>query len=129
MNKFQDEINNIKLEDYINKFDTFEKCIVYNFKLGNGGIGDNIKFFMHALNYCIKYNIKLYYLKNNIPIEKYLKLKYNKMYITENELFNLSAPPKYPFLELGNNQEKDTIFKAKYLLYNNCRYILRKFRK
>jgi hypothetical protein len=71
------------MEDYLNKYDSFSKIIVYDFNLGDGGIGDCIKFFMHTLNLCMKYNIKLYYLINNTLLEKYLKLKYNKMYIEQ----------------------------------------------
>ena len=76
------------MEDYINKYDSFKKIIVYDFKLGDGGIGDCIKFFMHTLNLCMKYNIKLYYLINNNVLETYLKLKYDKMYITESNIGN-----------------------------------------
>jgi hypothetical protein len=74
------------MEEYINKYDSFEKKIVYDFKLGDGGIGDCIKYFMFILSICIKHNIKLYYKKNNILIEKYLILKHKKMYINENDI-------------------------------------------
>lgn len=70
------------MEEYINKYDTLEKKIVYDFHLGSGGIGDLTKYFMYLLNICIEHNIKLYYLVSNITVEKYLKLKYEKMYIT-----------------------------------------------
>jgi hypothetical protein len=76
------------MEIYYNNYDKLNKYIVYNFGLGCGGIGDLIKFFIHLLNLCIKYNIKIYYLVNNIIIEKYLKLKYEKMYITREEILN-----------------------------------------
>lgn len=69
-------------------YDSLDKMIVYDFKLGYGGIGDCIKFFMYLLNLCIKYNVKLHYLINNIPLEKYLKLKYEKMYIKEEDIQN-----------------------------------------
>ena len=69
------------LEKYIYNFDNFEKKLVYDFKVGNGGIGDCIKCFVYLLQLCIKLNIRFYYLVNDIPIEKYLKLKYAKMYI------------------------------------------------
>lgn len=69
------------MENYINNYDTFDKIVVYDFQLCRGGIADCIKYFSYALHLCMKHNIKLYYLKNNIPIEKYLKLKYDKMYI------------------------------------------------
>jgi hypothetical protein len=74
------------MEEYIDKYDSFKKKIVYDFQLGAGGIGDCIKYFMYILNICIKNNIRLYYKKNNILIEKYLLLKYNKMYINRNDI-------------------------------------------
>lgn len=74
------------MEDYINQYDSFTKIIVYDFKQGDGGIGDCIKFFMHTLNLCMKYNIKLYYLINNNLLEKYLTLKYEKMYIDSSNI-------------------------------------------
>jgi hypothetical protein len=69
------------MEEYINKYDSFEKKIVYDFPLTYGGIGDCIKYFMFILGKCMEKNIGLYYKKNNILIEKYLRLKYKKMYI------------------------------------------------
>ena len=71
------------METYINNFNSFEKKIVYDFKLGNGGIGDALKFFMHILNGCIVNNERLYYKKNNLIIEKYIILKYPLMYIDQ----------------------------------------------
>ena len=69
------------MESYIDKYDSFDKKMIYIFKLGDGGIGDCIKFFMFVLESCMKNNIRLYYNKNNLEIEKYIKLKYDKMYI------------------------------------------------
>lgn len=74
------------MDDYLHNYDSFTKIIVYDFKKGQGGIGDCIKFFMHILNLCIKNNIKLYYLINDNLLEKYLKLKYDKMYITKTNI-------------------------------------------
>jgi len=71
------------MQYYINNFNSFEKKIVYDFKLGNGGIGDSLKFFMYILDNCIKNNERLYYKKNNLLIEKYIKLKYPFMYINQ----------------------------------------------
>ena len=78
------------MDGYMKNFDSFEKIIVYNFELGAGGIGDCIKFFIFTLNFCIKYNYKLYYQINNILLEKYLILKYVKMYITKDDVKNIS---------------------------------------
>lgn len=68
------------------RYDIYEKRIVYKFDIGDGGIGDCIKFFLYLLNICIKYHIKLYYLVSDIYLEKYLRLKYDKMYIRKEEI-------------------------------------------
>ena len=70
------------MEEYMKNYDHFSKKIVYKFILGYGGIGDCIKYFIHALNLCMKYKIRLSYLISNIPLEKYLRLKYDKMYVS-----------------------------------------------
>lgn len=64
------------------------KNIVYVFNVGDGGIGDAVKFFMYALMLCMKHNIQLYYLKQDIPLESYLLLKYPSMYINREQLTN-----------------------------------------
>ena len=69
-------------------YDSLTKYVVYDFQLSYGGIGDCIKFFMFVLNICMKNNIKLYYLVNNLLIERYLRLRYEKMYITNSEISN-----------------------------------------
>jgi hypothetical protein len=78
------------MENYINSYESFKESIVYDFNIfTDGGIGDCIKFFMTILNFCMANNIRLYYKKNNIIIEKYIKLKYDKMYITEDMLHQI----------------------------------------
>jgi hypothetical protein len=71
------------MDSYIDNYDTFNKIIIYNFENGCGGIGDCIKYFMFVLKSCMESNIRLYYKKNNIILEKYIKLKHDKMYIDE----------------------------------------------
>lgn len=78
------------MDEYINKFHSFQQIYVYDFKIGDGGTGDCIKFFMYILEICIANNIRLYYKKNNIELEKYIKLKYNMMYIDEDTLKTLN---------------------------------------
>ena len=51
------------MERYISNIENFKKKYVYDFKLGDGGISDCIKFFMFVLESCIKNNIRLYYKK------------------------------------------------------------------
>ena len=73
---------------YVKSYSNLNKKIVYNFSLVSGGIGDLTKFFMYLLTLCIRNDIKLFYLINDASIEKYLKLKYNEMYITEETIHN-----------------------------------------
>ena len=68
------------MENYIKNYNTYDKTVVYNFQVGDGGIGDCIKFFMFILEDCMKNEKRLYYKKNNIALEKYIKLKHD-MYI------------------------------------------------
>ena len=77
------------IQTYMKNFQTFDKAIVYDFKLGDGGIGDYVKFFMIILTYCMDNNFRFYHKVNNIEIEKYLKLKYDALNITENEISKL----------------------------------------
>ena len=79
------------MDSYISNYDSFTKKMVYDFKLGDGGIGDCIKFFMFVLVSCIKNNTRLYYKKNNIEIENYIGLKYDKMYIDEDKIKQLDC--------------------------------------
>ena len=79
------------MDNYMDNYDSYNKKIVYNFVLGDGGISDCIKFFMFVLESCIKNNTQLYYKINNIQIEKYIKLKYDKMYIDENTIKQLDC--------------------------------------
>jgi hypothetical protein len=74
------------MDDYLANYKSYTKCIVYNFKLGNGGIGDCCKFFMYLLCMCVTNKYKICYLVNNIPIEKYRLLKHSQFYITSDEL-------------------------------------------
>jgi hypothetical protein len=76
------------MENYINNYDSYNEIIVYDFNICNGGIGDCIKFFMYILDSCIRNNIKLYYKKNNIELENYIKLKYKIMYINNSEILD-----------------------------------------
>ena len=84
------------MESYISRYDQFDNVIVYDFNLGDGGIGDCIKFFMFVLEKCIKSNTRLYYKRNNIEIEKYIKLVHEKMYITEDSIDGMNiVRPQY----------------------------------
>jgi hypothetical protein len=71
------------MDSYIQKYNQLQPTIIYHFALGEGGIGDCIKFFMHTLHLCIRHNIRLLYKRNHIPLEKYLRLQFDQMYFDD----------------------------------------------
>jgi hypothetical protein len=68
------------MDKYIEKYDTLEKVMIFTFRLGEGGIGDFVKFFTFLLYQCIQRDIKLY-CANQSHISKYITMKYPKMCI------------------------------------------------
>ena len=101
------------MENYLNKFDTFTNTIVYIFEdhkvIQNGGIGDYIKYFVYLLQICIKKNIKLYYLIDNNLYEKFLKLKYKKLYIKKRKIGKAKSIKKYRQLFNFNKCKKHKV--------------------
>lgn len=79
----------MSLQNYINNLKNFKNSIVYEYKLGDGGLGDYLKFFMIILEKCIKNNIRFYCKINNLEIEKYIRLKYIIFYIKRNKIKKL----------------------------------------
>ena len=76
------------MEEYLDKYNSLDKIIVYDFRLGSGGIGDLLKFFIYLLNYGIKNNIRIHYLINDISLEKFLILRNNIFYIKNENINN-----------------------------------------
>ena len=77
------------MNTYLNYYNDFKETYVYNFTLGNGGIGDYIKYFLILLKHCMDNNIKIKKKINNIEIEKYIKLKHDIFNIEDNEILEL----------------------------------------
>ena len=102
------------MENYIKNYNNFENAIIYNFEPGNGGLGDYIKFFMLTLTYCMNNNIRFYYKINNTNLEKYIKLKYNEMNITEEQISSLKnykiQIPKDWYMEFGEETEEKSYY-------------------
>jgi len=87
------------MENYIKHYETYTKNVVYEFRLGSGGIADCIKFFMFLLESCIKNKKRLYYKKMNIELEQFIKLNYDMMYIDEANINQLdSVEIIHPFM-------------------------------
>jgi hypothetical protein len=80
------------MDKYIKEFEEYDTIIIYDFQLGFGGIGDCIKFFMYLLEKAIVEKTRLYYLINDIDLEKYIKMKYDKMNIRRHEFVSLKQP-------------------------------------
>jgi len=68
------------METYINEFESYNKKMVYHFTIGDGGIGDYIKYFMFILEECMKTKTRFYLKRNNIELEKYIQLNHTQMY-------------------------------------------------
>lgn len=65
------------MDNYVRKFNSYDRSVIYDFRLGYGGIGDYLKFFMIILTECIQKNTRFYHKINNIEISKYIKLKHD----------------------------------------------------
>ena len=74
------------MERYMEEYDSFDKYLIYD--RWKGGIGDFVAFFTYTLKLCIANNIRMYYHPNDegIILDKYIKLKYDKMYITQEKI-------------------------------------------
>jgi hypothetical protein len=75
------------MDEYLKKYDAMDRSVIFCFKVGNGGIGDLIKFFMGILYYCIKYDIKMYF-ANESNVGKYIKIRHPKMCIEMKDVLN-----------------------------------------
>ena len=106
------------MEEYIKNYETFDRIIVYNFNIQDGGIGDCIKFFMYILELCIKYKYKLYYQINNILLEKYLKLRYKQMY----NFGNIDNIPRICDMDTIYNIHNDYNIVIPSLFYKDFKY-------
>jgi hypothetical protein len=85
------------MDGYVEHLYDYQTIIIYDFQLGFGGIGDCIKFFMYLLEKSIIDNTRLYYLINDIDLEKYIQMRYDKLYIHRDEFARL----KYPYTVLN----------------------------
>lgn len=105
---------------------TSNKRVIFKFEIGSGGIGDLTKFFSFLLSICIKNNIKLYLLKTNNSVHKYLKLRNENMYISHNEINN----PIYlsNINQLQNILENKDYIIEPFCMYNNFDYNYINFR-
>lgn len=118
------------MDYYINNYKLFKSTIVYNFN--SGGIGDYIKFFMFCLELCIKNKTRLFLKINNIEIEKYIKLKYDEMYINEymiNQLVDVEIViPQMYYTSYTENCSIDIkeVFYFTDEVKINCKYLIPK---
>lgn len=98
----------MSFEKYIENYDSFNKILVYDFRLNEGGIGDMLKFFSFTLKICIEHNIRLYFLCSNDYINKHLKLKYEKMYITDSYFNNHNNDTLY-YIDMTSIKDRKSL--------------------
>ena len=106
------------MEAYIQEKSNYDIKFVYNFQLGDGGLGDCLKFFMYLLEVCIENKIDLYYLQNNIPIEKYIRLRNNEMYKKVDDIRMKTIYSLENFLNINLLAKKGYYIVTPYMLYN-----------
>lgn len=108
------------MEAYIAKYDSLERTIVFHFYTGIGGIGDLLKYFSYMLNMCIEYDIKLQLLTDSL-VDNFLKLKYEKIYITEDKLINPIYIEEHDILNIQPNISyiitPDKLYNVEYIYY------------
>jgi hypothetical protein len=112
-----------KMDEYITNYETYDKTIVYSFTLGEGGIGDYIKFFSYLLCFCIKHKFKLKHFVTDAYILNYIKLKKNGMYVTvadidKQKISKFSTPVSVE--QLINIDSTKIYFICPFNLYNIC---------
>jgi len=110
INKYEDLI-----ENYFSNYDYFTKKIIFKFDTGHGGIGDFCKFFMILLELCIINNIKMYYLLSNNNLDKFIKIKREKMYLTSKDINKVIYINNYT--EIQNIKENFDYIVFPYNLY------------
>ena len=79
------------MENYIKNYKNYNRVFVYDFVLGDGGIGDYLKFFMIILTECIENNVRIYNKINNLEIENE-QLKSNEIVVMNNKEKSTKEP-------------------------------------
>lgn len=84
------------------EYDSFNKYLIYD--RWKGGIGDFVAFFTYTLKLCIGNNIRMYYLPNDegFLLDKYIKLRYSKMYITQEKIDEIRAEKINPIRDISH---------------------------
>jgi len=76
------------MDEYLKRYDSLDTIVVLEYDIRLGGIGDYLKFFIYLLQLCIQYNYQLHYQINHSAIEKLIRLKDERMYISSDKLVN-----------------------------------------
>lgn len=119
------------MDDYLKNFKNFNNSIIYDFRLGDGGIGDYIKYLMIILRYCKNNKLKFYKKNNNLVIQNYLKLKDDIFNINEEEISKLEnydiRRPKYYYKidDFNFNIKLNKIFYFDEYIKNNVKNIIK----
>lgn len=119
------------MDEYLKNYDSFTESRVYKFMLGDGGIGDLMKFFMFVLHECIAKKYKIYYLITGSPLEKYVLLNNNSFYILQSNINNIGKYKIVTPIDYYNMFRYDKltiptsdIFTFSYTIINNVSLLL-----
>ena len=63
------------------EYSSYDKHVVFVFGVGDGGIGDFVKYFMIGLAHCIKHKIALHLFKQDTFLDQHIRLKFKCMYV------------------------------------------------
>jgi hypothetical protein len=79
------------MDEYFEKYDSLTKTFVFNFGIGNGGIGDIMRGILYLLEICKRHDIRFYF-NTNCPLFNYLRPRYQKICIPFHIALLISEP-------------------------------------
>jgi hypothetical protein len=108
------------MERYMEEYDSFNKYIIYD--RWKGGVGDFVAFFTYALKLCIANSIRMYYLPNDegLLLDKYIKLRYSKMYITQEKIDEIKKDNSNSILDIAHIDQIKTLLPNVYYKFGPC---------
>jgi hypothetical protein len=70
------------MDEYVRDYPTFQTHIVFVFGLGDGGLGDFVKYFVIVLSFCKTHKIAAHCLVTGTHLEKHVRLRHD-WYVTD----------------------------------------------
>ena len=106
------------IQKYIKNYSKFNKNVIYDFNVNDGGVADYIKYFMYLLQHCMNKNFRLHYKKNGLPLESYIPIQLSELYISQDKINNFKNLDSLRSLDTFENINNDIY----YICKPNCMY-------